>query len=440
MMRPLALIALALSIVLLPLTVRADTLEIVPASPDSTQPMTIRLSGVWPDSCVPSDPRVSIDKRTIIVRYRIVESVCLSVLTPYSVEVRIGALPPGLYTVLAIAREESTPTAEAALDVRAVAMPFRILPNAASKTAGGTVVISGARSVFCESGIPNCDKREVLFGDKPAIVDRVTDSSSEFTVVAPPQDAETVDVTVKYPDGKSDTAHAAFRYYDPAAAPDAALFERILLPLTRDVRGAFGSDFRVALSVYNDNRFFVPTWRPIGTVTLLAPGAETTLRSDKPSGALMFPLRQATDRLSFGSNARDVSRVAETFGSEIRVVREKDARVGSSELVNIPADPNFRLNLRLYGIDSIDGSLQVSLHSPDNLVLYGDATVPLHAPGPEEPAFVSIGDLRAAFPGLQTITTGVFRIHVQGAIGYRYWPLLTVTNNTTQQITTVTPQ
>ncbi len=438
-MPALANIALGLSVVLTSLILHADTLEIVPASPDSTEAVTIKLSGVRPDSCVPSDPHVSIEARTIVVRYRIVNEICLSVPTPYSRELEIGALGPGLYTVLAIFGSESTPIAEAPLAVRSVSMPFRLLPNAASKTSGGTVIISGAR-IFCESGIPNCDKREVFFGDKRVVVEHVSDLSSEFTVTAPPQDAETVDVTVKYPDGTSATARAAFRYFDPAAPPDPALFERILLPVTRDVRGAFGSDFRVALSVYNDNRYFVPTWRPIGPATSLAPGSETALRPGQPNGALVLAFRQATDGLYFSSNARDVSRVAETYGTEVRVVRENDARVGASELLNIPADPNFRLNLRLFGIDSIDGDLQVSFHSPDNRVFFGDATVSLHAPSSEEPAFATIGDLRAAFPGLQTITSGVFRIHVQGPFGYRYWPLLTVTNNTTQQITTVTPQ
>ena len=432
-------IALGLSLVLSSLILRADSLEIVPASPDSTETVTIRLSGVWPDSCPPSDPHVSIEARTIVVRYRIVNEICLSVLTPYSREIELGALPPGLYTVLALFGSESTPIAEAPLAVRSVSMPFRLFPDAASKTAGGTVLVSNTRR-FCESGIPNCDRREVVFGDQSVVVEHVSDLSSEFTVVAPPQDAETVDVTIKYPDGTSATAHAAFRYFDPAAPPEPALFERILLPVTRDVRGAFGSDFRVTLSVYNDNRYSVPIWRPIGPAVSLPPASETTLRPVQPNGALVLAFRQATDGLHFSSNARDVSRVAETFGSEVRVVRENDARVGASELPNVPADPNFRLNLRLYGIDSIGGNLQVSFHSPDNRVFYGDATVPLHASSPDEPAFAMIGDLRAAFPGLQTLTSGVFRIHVQGPFGYRYWPLLTVTNNTTQQITTVTPQ
>lgn len=434
---------------LLAITTHAETLQF-PASPDSTQKFTIELSGVWRDTCFPKEPRVTIDGQTIRIGVRIVDNICSNDDTPYSHQVTVGPFEPGTYVIVAALDSNLGPTtlASAPITVRDAGAPFDLFPHAVSKTTGGLVLIDRVRGAFCEGSTPNCDSREVLFGDKPAQVERVNDFSFMLTVVAPPQDAEVVDVTVKYPDGTSSTARNAFRYYDPAAPPDPSLFTRILLPITRDARGALGSDFRVALSVYNGNRFTVPTWRPIGQEISLSPSITTPLKPEEPNGTIVFPLRTAAGALHFGSNVRDVSRVQNTFGTEIRVVREEDARVGASELLDIPTDPNFRLNLRLYGIDSIDETIQVSLHSPDNRVFLGDTTVAvqtsLHctqAPcATEEPAFGSIPDLRAAFPGLQVTTTGVFRIHVEGRAGYRYWALLSVTNNTTQQITTVTPQ
>ena len=439
-MRLLSLIILGASLAFSSASAQTAALEVTPSPADSMQKITIRLSGTEQSRCVPDDPSVAIIKRTIILRYRITLPICESVATPYAHLTTLGPLAAGLYTVQAIFGNGSVPMAETSLTVREAAVPFRITPRAAPKTTGGKVTFQNTR-IFCESGIPNCERREVFFGDKPAVVDRVSDLFSEFTVTAPPHDADFVDVTIRFPDGTSSTSQRGFHYFDPAAPPDPALFERILLPITQDVRGAFGSDFRVSLAVYNDNRYFVPMWRPVGQEPALAPAALSTLRTGKPNGALIFPLREAAEVLYFSSNARDVSRVAETFGTEIPIVREADIRAGHSEMPVVPADPNFRLNLRLYGVDAKPGSVHVSVHSPDNRIFFGDSDVELHASGnPEEPAFAMLSNLRAAFPGLQEISSGSFRVHLQGAFGYRYWALLTVTNNTTQQITTITPQ
>lgn len=436
-MRPLIPLALV-SLLLAATAAHANTLAITPASPDETQRFTIRLSGVAESACVPSDPRMSIEGRTIVIRYRITIEICTSVQTPYASELTVGPLPAGLYTVLAIFGSGNETLDEAALEVRPVAMPFRLFPHAVPKTTGGVVEIRGARGAFCESGIPNCTRREVLFGDRSVTVE-VNDFALSFMVNAPPQNVDVVNVTVRYPNGTSSTAPAALRYYDPAAPPDPALFKRILLPVTRDVQGAFGSDFRVSVAVFNENRYPVPLWRPVGETAALPPFAQTRLSSDKANGVFILPLRTAADALYFASNARDVSRVRETFGSEVRVVHEEDARVGVSELLNVPADPNFRIGLRVYGMESVNDRVHVSLHSTDSRIFYGDMDLELRAPSPEEPPFAFIGDLRAAFPGLES-ASGSYRVRLQGAFGYRYWALLTVTNNTTQQITTMTPQ
>ena len=438
-MQPRTLIAIGLSLLFFVSVANAETIEILPASPDSTQKITVRITGTRDDTCIPSDPYVSIEQRTIEIGFRIVDDVCLSGPTPYTREVTFGPIAPGVYTVLALFGGITPILGEAPLTVRDAGNPLRFFPHVARKTSFTPVVIDGVRNVFCEGGLPNCLDREVLFGDKPAQLERVIEGTTTVTAIAPPQDAEVVDVTIKYPDGSSVVARNAFRYFDPEALPDPGLFERILLPVTRSVRGAFGSDFRVSLAVFNDYRSLVPTWRPIGLATTIAPNVQSPLAPTQANGVLVFPLRTAAERLYFGSNVRDVSRVADTFGTEIRVVREADARIGQTELINIPSDPNFRLNLRLYGFDAKDGNLQVALYSPDGNVFLGDMTVRLTSPGPEEPAFATIADMRAAFPGLQE-TSGEFRIRVQGPFGYRFWPLLTITNNTTQQITTVTPQ
>lgn len=79
-------------------------IEIDPASPTTTGTVAIRLSGVWPDSCVPHDPRVRVTGSEVRVDTAGAPpgSLCATVLTPWQLTVVVGPLPAGSYRVVVV--------------------------------------------------------------------------------------------------------------------------------------------------------------------------------------------------------------------------------------------------------------------------------------------------------------------------------------------------
>jgi len=78
--------------------------EILPASPSSSDVVTITLSGEWPNNCIPNDSSISAVSNGIyfdvILNYP-PGTMCLLVITPWSTTEYIGPLSPGTYTVYA---------------------------------------------------------------------------------------------------------------------------------------------------------------------------------------------------------------------------------------------------------------------------------------------------------------------------------------------------
>lgn len=72
-------------------------IEVSPSSPTTSDTISVRLSGVWPDGCVPRDPRVQITGSEI--RIDTVgappDAACLTVLSPWELTVVVGQLPAG---------------------------------------------------------------------------------------------------------------------------------------------------------------------------------------------------------------------------------------------------------------------------------------------------------------------------------------------------------
>ncbi len=76
--------------------------EVDPPHPTSNDFITLALSGVWCDSCVPKSPRVVILGKTITVYTTNKDAMCFPVLTPWQLTVPVGKLSPGRYSVLVI--------------------------------------------------------------------------------------------------------------------------------------------------------------------------------------------------------------------------------------------------------------------------------------------------------------------------------------------------
>lgn len=73
-----------------------------PAYPTSNDPVTLILSGIWCDSCVPQSPKVSILGKTITVFTSNKSPMCFPVITPWELRVSLGKLSPGRYSVLVV--------------------------------------------------------------------------------------------------------------------------------------------------------------------------------------------------------------------------------------------------------------------------------------------------------------------------------------------------
>lgn len=75
------------------------SITIIPAQPTAADEITILLSGTWPNSCVPSFPKVTITGNQILIETSSLGAICLQILTDWRLEVPIGRLPAGSYRV-----------------------------------------------------------------------------------------------------------------------------------------------------------------------------------------------------------------------------------------------------------------------------------------------------------------------------------------------------
>ena len=108
----------------------------------------------------------------------------------------------------------------------------------------------------------------------------------------------------------------------------------------------------------------------------------------------------------------------------------------SAERANVPTDPRFRLTLRIYGLNQGEEFVNVSFHDRK-------LQVPLQ-PGRDRftPSYAEVTDFRPLGieqPREMTVLVEVPHSDTT-APATPIWAFITVTNNLTQHITTITPQ
>ncbi len=232
-------------------------------------------------------------------------------------------------------------------------------------------------------------------------------------------------------------------------------FDRILLPIaTPNVPGAFGSLWMADAVVHNSDtvaRVFDPDLRcviPEGCPSAVPPGqtGHILFRGEPAEnpGLIMF-VEHPSDLMTFESRVQDLSRQALTWGTELPVVREDAFVTRPIELLNLPIDDRFRLMLRIYDIDGrSDGRVRVSVYPfPGNGTSIGDVDLSLAPPSgfhPRyKPGYVQFSDIRGLIPAGRSETVIGVRI-TPFTSGLRLWAFISVTNNETQHVTTITPQ
>ncbi|HEX6086719.1 MAG TPA: hypothetical protein VF266_19465, partial [Thermoanaerobaculia bacterium] len=211
-----------------------------------------------------------------------------------------------------------------------------------------------------------------------------------------------------------------------------------LVPVIYNGEGAFGSRWETNVVMRNLSNFPVisipDVARPMPEVPGGAPRPISAAFGNRPAGVVLFVPRGSD--VAFTSHIRDVSRDAAQWGTEMPVVRERDTR---EKIIfsNVPSDPRYRLQLRIYGIDGVSVPLAVSAgpNAVHYLQLGGPCTeTPCNS---NEPAYASL-DLGQRFPPFGLPNTII--VEQQLDQPRRLWAFITVTNNDTQHVTVISPQ
>ena len=299
---------------------------------------------------------------------------------------------------------------------------YTVTPASGPASGGTEVRIDGVGSFW---------EYFVYFGSVPAVsTTRVDDDT--IVAVTPPHLPGNVPVMLFEYDLFIDTQQT---FTFTGDAPSAA-FERLLLPIfVPPVPGAFGSEFRTELSGVNLGDYWMPLHglvQECRCVPLYNFGDTLRLYRGDPLEAIgvayegtpgRFIYIAADQAKDFSANLRvyDTSRSAENFGTEIPIVRASEFRTTPFALLGVPRDARFRSTLRLYA----DRPTTVTVRFGDTaslVTLHGGAT--LH-----DPAYAQLGDV----PGGRVVIE-------PDPNGPAVWGFISVTNNETQHITTITPR
>ncbi|HEV8658460.1 MAG TPA: hypothetical protein VGS96_07505 [Thermoanaerobaculia bacterium] len=163
-----------------------------------------------------------------------------------------------------------------------------------------------------------------------------------------------------------------------------------------------------------------------------------------PVGVILYVRRPTAANARFNLRVQDLSRQALTWGTELPVVREGDLRTDEVVLLNIPLDDRFRQALRIYDVSGNSGSsFKVTVEEIASGTVLAEETATtaggrfFASDFPVTAAMVEITDLRAR---LALPASGAVRVIVSATTPTPFWAFVTVTNNETQHVTTITPQ
>jgi hypothetical protein len=241
-----------------------------------------------------------------------------------------------------------------------------------------------------------------------------------------------------------------------ATAQDVATFERVLIPtIITEAPGGYGSLWSTELYVFNGANqpaniaYSYSCPYECSAAILFDPGDPRELPRllapplEQP-GMLLYVERPYNEHFSYSLRAKDLSRQALTWGTEIPIIRENEVMTGRVELLNIPLDARFRQNIRFYDIDARESStVHVRYFAMEGGALLAEQDITL------------LGQSRAGdiplFPGYAVVHNVASVLGLQGADrvraeitpvtqGLRFWAFASITNNETQHVTIITPQ
>lgn len=340
----------------------------------------------------------------------------------------------------------------------AIAAPVinAVAPAHGPVVGGTTVTIAGSgfnnNCVICS---PPFGGPQVFFGVQEAVSVTLV-SSTLIEAVTPPSVPRSVDVMVRNLDGSEPAvARNAFTYEGDVFEG----FEPVLFPVfTGPIAGQGGSEFRTTAKFWNKALNRQATFYGLDTsCTLIDP----PLYPENPfhleprqevafdlhpgcndSIGKLFYVPRGDNSIAASLRVSEMSQQDRNHGVEIPVVRRDDFSDESIGLVDVPTSSRFRLTLRIYGLNRGANFVNLGIGG------LGVAQLPLQ-PGRTifEPSYAVFTDFRSAFATVfegRSIpaTTNVIVDAPRGGgdVGTPIWAFITVTNNETQHITTITPQ
>ncbi|HUP65467.1 MAG TPA: hypothetical protein VM557_09315 [Thermoanaerobaculia bacterium] len=162
-------------------------------------------------------------------------------------------------------------------------------------------------------------------------------------------------------------------------------------------------------------------------------------------GALIWVRDEIASKVAFSLRVQDISRQALTWGTEIPVVREKDFYRTKIYLHDVPLDSRFRQSLRVYDPLPHTGcrSVRIRFIDQESGAVLLDENVGLmnpdcnQTPGSNWPSSMEWHGLaERAGKNSGRMIVEITPLDSDMAI----WAFITVNNNETQHVTTITPQ
>lgn len=236
-----------------------------------------------------------------------------------------------------------------------------------------------------------------------------------------------------------------------AALPTLAI-ERVLLPVVfggTGAPGAYGSVWRTFLTGYNDNDRYVRVVESLLPCNFECPvppaPAHAFFRYDRYTppglGRYLYIGEASTteaevDALHLSLRAQDLSRQSQTWGTELPVVRERDYR-NKVMLLDVPTTDEFRITLRIFVPNVEQDVVRVTVVRGGAALLDTSVVVTLPQPGYEEyPAQIALNDFAGLYPEIQ----GSEPVSIVVSGDQKLWAFASVTNNSTQHVTTASPR
>ncbi len=250
------------------------------------------------------------------------------------------------------------------------------------------------------------------------------------------------------------------------AQPSAADYEQVLVPITStDIAGLNGSrwitDSMIANTSSEDADVLGPYLSPIASppvaVALRLPaGSLMTLPPPQAlapqpgrEGELLGVPRVLGRKIAFNSRVHDTSRQAQTWGTELPIVRENEFG-DSLMLLNVPGDSRYRLLLRIYTRTSAADvrvradvlATLIPILDPPSFGPLFERVIHLDAPvASGAGAIASFG--RPGYVQVTIPTLGVpmqIKVSAESGSANNIWAFISITNNDTQDVTLVTPR